>query len=316
LFNKSIPEKRLILWTVMAVAAPILSLSGRNSWIGVLLLSVACGGLSYAMLRLWNREYNLPCWLCVIEWLWIGTVLGSIGGNSGSCWEEENARTIVPMVLLFLAAFSAQHGSEKASRAGAVSFWIVVVILVSVLLAGIKNLRMEWLIPVAKSPEPVLISVCLIPCLLIFLPGSGQGKYGAMVIMLGALAVISALWVNGSITGEVAQTVENPFYIYCKNISILGTAERFEALASCGLTIGWYSLFSLLLSVAGCLADRVNGNVGKIGVWGSAVVGAVMAATNVSVPGMLLASGSVMLWVVVPGLVTCNKKVKKSEKST
>ena len=64
--------------------------------------------------------------------------------------------------------------------------------------------------------------------------------------------------------------------------------------------MGFYGLYSLLLSIAGCLAERAKKGCGKYGVYIAASVSGAGVLLRCEIPQFVLVSGAFVLWVALP----------------
>ncbi len=313
MFSKKIPASRMAIWSSVALLAPLAFYMGGVSWLGAALLALGCGAVSMLVQR-YCTPVSEP-FVCLLQWLWLGVLLGSFAGHSAACWDDGSPYPIVPLVLLALAAFGAKDGGAKSSRVGGVLLWFVVPILGIVLAAGTPNVQLQWLQANGKPPL-ALAGVLLIPCLCALFPRQ-ERKYSWVASLVGGgFLVVCALIVCGSMSPALASKTGNAFFVYCKGISIFGVAERFEAVVACVLTLGWYALFSLMLSAAGHLGENARSGWGRYGVWACAAVAAAVCMGKWYVNGVSMACASLFFWVVAPLLMqyfTAQKKCKKSE---
>ncbi len=316
MFNKKIPGSRMAIWITVALTAPLAALVGGANWISVAAIAAVCGIVSWLVCRFCDVSNDSV--LCLIQIIWLGTFLGGIAGMSADCWEDGRPYPIVPLVLLTLAAFGAKDGGAKASRVNGVLLWFVMPILGIVFAAGAPSVQLQWLIPRWELPV-ALIPILLIPCLGAFFPREERQFSWIAPVVGGTFAVLLAVFISGSMSPKVAAQTENAFYEYCKGINLFGVAERFEAIISCALTMGWFALFSLMFSAAGHLADTAHPGWGRAGVWGCAAIAAAVSLLGLRVGALMATGTSVFLWVIVPvlGRISSSRKnAKKSEKST
>lgn len=303
----SLQSRPLNMWLLTAVIPPVLSVAGRNGWLGVLPAALMCGGLSAAVQMYGCRK--LPRWICVLELGWLIVIAGMIAGESATCWKGDNIA--VPIILIILAAFASCRGSINASRIGATLSWLVLPILGVVAFAGSTDINPEWISTKFDTPDGLLIVFLLVPSLTALLPGAQERKGRLLPWLLGVTAVLSAALLEGTLGKYIAG---NGFYQFSKGISLFGVAERFEALVACALTLGWFTLFSLIFSTAYHLFEEIYPKAAGWGIW---VCATAAAGVMCILPKNRdwVAVGTLIFWGFMPlitqGLVGRKKVVKK-----
>lgn len=312
--SNHIPVKRLRAWTLASLIAPGAMFASGSSWLAVLVVALLCGAVSAAVQLFCQGRPITAQWYAAACWIWSGIFLGSIARYSANCWPDGNAYPVVPLVLLALACVNSHNGGEKASKAGAILIWFVVLSLGIVLGAGVKELNMEWIKPQSGRLNPLLIPLLLIPALTIVLPADKRRCAVSTSVIIAAACVIVAFWVSGSLSEAYAAQVQEPLYEYCKSLSLFGTVERFESFVACALTAGWFSLFGLILSAAGQFAGRKQEKWGRGGVWLCALTAAVIMCLKWDLSGYQLSIGSGLLWVVLPLLASSLQCVQHRRK--
>ena len=309
--NREIPGAQLRAWTLAAAAGPILSIIGRNGWMTVLIVAVAAGALSFCVLSC--KRIKPPRWLCVVELVWLAVFLGKIGKISGTCWNGD-ALLAIPVIMIFLGAFASRRGGVPAARTGATLVWVVIPVLAIVAIAGVADVNTSWIRMEVEIPDSLLIGLLLVPCLCTFLPAEPNTGMRWSAALLGVIAVIAALLVDGTVGGDVAARAENSFYELSKSINLFGVAERFEALIACMLTGSWFALFTLILSAGYHLLEDLLPVAGKYGIWLVATVGVIFMYLLPNDRGWI-AVGTLIFWgflpVVTQGVVSAKNMQKK-----
>lgn len=292
MFSEKVDGRRLSAWICVAAVAPAAGIYG-GSWLPVAILGAACGLASVCFhgLQGEEREYGPVC--STLQWIWLCIYLGSVAPLSAGCWEGENVYPIIPLVLLLLAAFASADGAERASRACATLVWIVLAVVLAVILAGVDTLKWDRLVPEVELPRSGIIPILLLPCLLPGLPHKGRIGW-VPSLFIPVFTLIVSVWVNAALSKTVCFETGNPFYEYCKGITLFGSVERFEAVIACVLTASWFALFSFVLSAAG----RQFHN--RWGVWCAAASAAVMVLLRLRAPDVILALGTVVFWCLLP----------------
>lgn len=315
MFKEKIPPKRLRAWVIASAIAPCAMFSGGSVWVMVLFAALACGGISVAVQHFCSERSITAKWYAFASWLWLSVLLGSLARYSADCWTDGQAYPAVPLILLALAGVNSQKGGEKASKAGAVLIWLVVLGLGIVLGAGIKELKLQWIKTQSGNFAYYLIPLLLLPALSSVFPSSGKRCAVSTSVCVGVTAVVISFCVNAGLSESYAAQTQNPLLEYCKSLSLFGTVERFESLVACALTAGWFSSFSLILSAAGCSADKVNEGWGGAGVWTCALAATAVMLTGKDISSVAVSIGSVLLWGVLPLLASILQYIRSRKDS-
>lgn len=307
MFREKIPSRQLTAWLFAGIAPVSIQLLSSGSWIWV----AAAGAVSVVLtLCLWQTPWEPRKWQSTILYVYIVLLLSQLLPYAAQSWPTGNA-TAVPLILLALAAWSAQKGVSAAARVGAVLFWAVLIVYLGVFGAGAKDVRWQWLQPRLDIPNPVGFTVLLIPaastCLL-----APDRKNGPRLLLPAVFALAAAIITSGVLSPEVAGNTPNAFYEMTRSINLLGIARRFEALISAGMTVGWFALLSLSLSICGSLAQKIFESKGRLGVWAGALAAAAMALCGLHISGWILFAGGAVFWVAIPLLTQGLEKRKKS----
>lgn len=295
--ENKIPGRQLSAWLMVASIAPVVCIVGHNSWLTVLLTAVACTALSLCVLTCSQEHW--PRWLRVVELAWLIALLAGLARVSGSSWEDANAFPSIPIILLLLAAFAAQRGAIRTSRAGATLVWLVLPVLGIVALAGTVDANVQWVRMGLEVPDGMLVTLLLLPCLAAFLPREKSKAGKSAAIVLGVAAVAAAVLMDMTLGATVAQSAENSFYTFSKGVNLFGVAERFEPLVACVLTAGWFAGFSLILCAIYHLAEEIFFPAAKWSVWiAAAAAGGLMCILPNS--GYWMAIGALIFWGFLP----------------
>ena len=290
--NSKISSKCISLWILGALIAPTLTIAAGIQWIDVLPMAAVFGAISIAILSGVQNAVRFGKWLSILECIWLGVVCGIFAQMAQSGWADGDVQFVIPLVLLLLAAFASQNGSLRAARQSGTILWIVGVTGIIVLCAGLGEIKWELPQP-EKQPVWEMGMVFLLPCATVFMPTESKKKLWITVIVCLLLAVAVAVIVSGS-TKEAIQ----PFYEYSKSIQILGAARRFEALVSCAMTAGWFSLLTVLLCGAGELSKGIRGR--NSGVWLTALAAALTVLCNLTIPWSWMVFLTLLFWGVIP----------------
>ncbi len=306
--NHKISGYQMRLWIITAVIAPVVFFSD-GSWLGVLTTGFLLCGFCWLALRFgfhWEgRIYRL------LQILWLCVLLSQLLPYSASCWPTaKRAFPTVPLVLLALAAMAAR-GSYKSIAGGiGVLYWVVVILIGIVIIAGCRDLRTEYLVAQNAIPKDIFFLIFLIPAVASFISCSKGGK--GVLWLLPILAAGISAWTAGSLSPELAVWVSWPFYEAAKSVQLLDVAKRFEALVSVGVTVGNYGLYCLLLCAIYSLGDRFD--KGREAVTICALIAGSIMLAGIKLPINVMVAVSFVLWIFLP-LLGVFKNKKNSEKS-
>ena len=295
-------EKQHTLWTMAALLAPLTQAASNCSWPAAACTGVICVLLCWS-LEHFGVEGTSSKWIGAVQWLWMLLVVSEFLHWTMLCWPNHRSYHTVPLVLLSMAALASARGKETSSVSAAVLFWFTAVLLGVVLLSGIReveimNLKLEW-----KMQTAHLITVLLIPAM-----GMGLGyekREGKRLLYAVAVAAVT----GGVLSMQMVEEMEAPFYEMSRTLKFLGMGQRFESLAAAGMMLGYYILFTYLLSVMANVWDVGKEN-GK-SVWISAVFAAMVFISGMRMNSKLLALGTILIWVLIPALEKSVKIMKK-----
>ena len=318
MFREKVPQYQLAAWLFVAISAPLIQLVGKNGWLPALIAGIACLGLCWLVTALPAGKITQKKWFCVLQLPVITLVTTEFAKWSVDCWPTGTDFPVVPLTLLALAVFSALHGASVASRVPSVLFWFLAILYGIVLAAGSKNVKAEWLMPGWELPQEGLLLTLLLPAVAALLPREkGKAVYFVFPVILLFLAA-AALWTVGTISPDVASEVAWPFYESSKSLSLLGVAERFESLVSVAMTLGYFSLYSLLLNAAGAMGENLSPGWGKGAVIACGIATAALTLLMIHTAQGLLVIITLITWCFLPvfgGFTELWKKSKKGEKS-
>lgn len=298
-------------WLLAATVPAIFSIIGHSSWVTVLLLTIVCGGISASIAA--ARKTKIPRWLCLLEILWQTVLLGRLAGESIACWEDAKAFPFIPVVLLAVSALAAQNGAIRAGRMGAILVWLILPVLGIVVVAGTLDAQWSWVRREITSPDGLLITLLLTPCLGFFLPQRQNTKSYGVCIALGILAVIAAVVTDAILGADVAVNAPNSLYEFSKSVTVFGVAERFEALIACVITGGWFSLFTMILCTIYQLGVKISSQAAKWLVWACASI-AVGLMCILPKATLWMGVGSLIFWGLIPALTQILGHIKNIEK--
>ena len=158
---------------------------------------------------------------------------------------------------------------------------------------------------------PILITALSGVCGLFLPTKKGGGRFWFAV---GVFTVL-LLYATGGKSGEV------PFLTAVKGIEVFGILQRFEALASCVMTVGLFLMLALLAGAGGEIVKTLG--VGQIKGWAVILPASIVVWWIDEVDAAILTVGAALFWGIIPllaqGIVgekKDEKKIKKDEKSS
>lgn len=302
-----------------ALSAPIAQFFGSFSWFWSLLIGIASGilWLCVEQTTVNGRRDWKP--LTVLQILFLIFAAGIAASWSGACWITAKHTWVVPIILLALAACAAEGGCRTGARCGAVIFWFLAGMFLLLCAFALPDVKVQWLSSAAIGNENtgIAVAVLLLPAAAAMLPREKKSRPWPWALGLTVGAVILSAVTVGVLSPAVAEKTEGAFFEMVRGIRIFGVAERFEAVVAAAMTLGWFCLLSLLLTVAGHMAETLHAGWGKAGVWISAVLAAVISLWGRRAPAWPFALGALVLWCLLPTLFSRKEKNSKNfEKST
>lgn len=304
MFHEKIPGRQLSGWVFVALVPVSIQLGAGSSWLATAGVASICGVAVWLVWRFGAERWR---WTYVPRYLLLVVIVGTLLDRAASSWPGDNYPA-VPLILLALAAWSTGKGTSAAARVGCVLFWFVLLMYLMVFGAGVGSVRVEWLRPWWGEVEAEVVLLMLVPAISVSLLREGDGWSGRMLLP-GAFLVLAAVLVSGVMSPELAG---KGFYEMSRGLELLGTVSRFEPVISAGMTLGWFSLLTLLLSVCGCLMDRFRKGSGRVGVYIGAVGSAVWMLCDLHISMVLLLVLVSIFWVLMPLLEQGVGQEKKS----
>ena len=307
MFREKIPPRQLTAWLAAGIIPVAIQLLSGGSWIWMGIAGTISAALSFLV---WRTGWEPRKWQCILLYVYTVLLLSQLLPYAAQSWPTGNA-TAVPLILLTLSAWSAQKGNSAAARVGAVLFWFVLIMYLAVLGAGAKDVQWQWLRPQWNLPDSMGLVLLLLPsaaaCLL-----RPSGKSAPRLILPSVFVLAAAIITSGVLSPEVAGATPNAFYEMSRSINLLGVARRFEAVISAGMTVGWFAVLSLLLTVCGALAQQFFRGRERVSVWIAAAAAAVVSLCGLHIGGRILLFCGAVFWVAIPILTQGLEKRKKS----
>ena len=290
MYRNVLAPKQLATWLCTALIPVVLQMCIRPHW--ALLLAVAVCFLATALVWKWGRVSRHPI-LCGLQYLYIIVLLSQLLPHAAASWPGDNYPA-VPLVLLILAAWSAQKGASAAARVGCVLFWLVLLFYLSLMGAAAEQVDPgNWAFSIG-SIEPLPLVLLLLPCGALVLRKIENGT--PRLWLIGVFLLLSCLITQGA-APELLKRTADPLYELSRGIRAFGIAQRFEALLSAAMTTGWFCLLTVLLSCAGAWGSR---NRGVIAVWVAAGGAGVLMLCNLHISWNLAAIMAAVFWVGIP----------------
>ena len=266
MFGKKVNARGLMAWTLAALAAPAAQFFGSIPWTWVLGAGAAAG-LVWGCA--WNCQGPLPRGLaalilvCSVPPLFLGL------RYNGTCWPGVPDE-VQGWALLTFAAWAALRGSSAGTRYGPVVFCVSALAYGILLACALPEVQVSNLRPAEPASPLWPLLVLLVPLGLGVFQKEGSLRpwpwIGGMVLAAGILAGACA-GVMGSVR---AAAMDGAFYNLVRSIWLFGVAERFEALVSGIMTMGWFCYLTLLLSIAGEAGERLRSHGGPWAMAGAA----------------------------------------------
>lgn len=284
-------------WILAALSAPLCHLTGKTGWIEVAAAGTLCTVLNLLRFREDSELTQTKKWYVAVAGVCLVLAAGVCLNLAETTWPTGNTTTVVPLVLLVLAAWGAWEGPEKASRTGSVLLWFLVILFSSVVAGGVGNVKLSRIGVSGEVSDGLVYLVFLLPGIAAVIPRSkGSEK---LLWVLPAFGTLMTLLVTGILSEPVAGSIEDPFGEFGKSLSLFGVVERYESLVSASLTIGYFCLISLLLSAAHHLAETVYSGKGRIGMLLTAFGAALTMNLNLKW-FYVLAMVLLVTWYVIP----------------
>ena len=230
------------LWRISGGLAPVILLAAKCTWVEAMGAALLCAIMQSALERMPEGK---PTWL-----RWLPAELGILQGLSllQDFWQWEEPGIWPGVILLVLAIWG---GSKAGIHQGSiVLLWLTGILLASVLLSAVPEIRIRNLRTDVWSLER---PAALLGVLLLTGMGGRQGRRetgrerSLPWLELGAVAVITSLCVQGTLSTEVLREPGDPFYEVSRSVRFLGSLKRFESLAILGILLGMWLWFTCLL---------------------------------------------------------------------
>ena len=161
-------------------------------------------------------------------------------GWSGDCWPTARQGWAIPVVLLVLSACAAERGCRTGARCGAVVFWCLVLLFAVLVAFAVPEVEWQNLRPENRGTvePPRRLCSCRLRRHCFRRKGRSPWLWGLGLAVAGAgVSLLTA----GVLSQAVAVHTQGAFFEMIRGISILGVAERFEAVVAAAMTLGWFA---------------------------------------------------------------------------
>lgn len=297
-------EAQVLKWFQAGLLIPLAAAGAESGWKPAALLLGAA-------LILYNINGRLdrvrpPTWLCLLRALTATAILGSCGIWLSRLWNPGEENRAVTIILLLLAGHTCTGGTEKAARVGAVLWRLLVLGGGLILFFGVAELKTVHTYH-PQPGDPALL--CLMALTMLTMKSLDGGSGEEQKLLPPATAVLMTAFAAGQTRGE------GKLHQWVSGLTVNGKPLRMEVLLSVLMTLGWYALFTLQLTIIRKEAEKTGeGKRGVIAVWGSILlsVGILLYGRVVIAPltAMIMAE-----YTVIPGILTLAKRKKrKTEK--
>lgn len=280
-------NKREMYCMLMAVSAPLAHYSG----VGYMAVVLAAGAMLPLVLLAGDGMKRITKPEAAVELLWLGLVLGMLMDVSGANWPGNRSEIAVPLALLALAVIGGDSG--KRIRACTTLGWVLLILAVPVLVAGLSALEPEWLKPEPGKWSGELIAALLFPAAL----GIGKRTRAKGILFIGAVAAILAAGIQGVLGAGTAELYDSPLYEAGRCIGNGG----FEMIVSAALTLGWYAFASMGMGAAEFFGKKL-GLSDRSSRLGAALLAGAVVLTGWQAEQGVLTAGCLALWVLIPML--------------
>lgn len=303
--DNSLSEREQRIWLMTAMSVPAVHAASSCSWLSVLLLGAVCAAICWGMdVISYNKE--LSKWVLWIRYFWMAPVLAWVMRWSALYWQGSIPQTGVALSLLTMAAAGALSGEERSARSGNILRYFIAALVGAVLLSGLKDIRPENLKPRWQMGSADVILVFLIPAVIATESGSGSGIRSKIRVVL--LAAATAAIGSGVLSLRETVKLQAPFYELSRSASVFSVAKRFESLAACGMTLGFYAVVNFLLNRA---VVQWKGENRSRAVIGLSLLSAGLYLVSEEIDSRTLTMGVIIAWILLPVIDIMKNNYKK-----
>ena len=296
-----------------AFTVPAILLLPRTGWLWALIAAAAGAAVLAALLCLRRRRNKSLARLAagskagkaalIAVLLWNELMLGRIAAHLCKAYPSGSAYPLVGLLLLLLAVYAADRGSDAILRTGAIVFFFLVGFYLLIMGFSLPDLRLSWLKPELR-PIWTTFPAVLAPVSVLYLCEGerGEGKPALWLIGGVLLALLAALVTAGSVSPPVAEREVFPFYTAAKSVKILGAMERLEPFVSAALTAGGFCLLGTLCTTNEKILSIFLPQPKKLAALTNFLVGGACLWLSAVVSEGIFAAGMTIFWGVFPFL--------------
>lgn len=271
MFGNKVNARGLAAWTMAALFAPVAQFFGSLPWTWVLGAAAAAGALSCLG---WNQKGVPSRPLAGILLACTVPALALALRYSGACWPGVPDE-IQGWALLTFSLWASLRGSTAGGRYGAVVFGLSALAYGGLLICALPGVKPENLRPTAgAAPWPLVFLLLPLGQGVFQKEGATRPWIWALAGGLGAAALAAVC--AGCLSGARAAGTEGAFYTVVRGIRLFGVAERFEAVISGIMTMGWFCYMTLILAMAGEAGERIRPKGGVWAAFGAAVIASII----------------------------------------
>lgn len=298
---------QLSAWLSAAMIPTLLQTSSGTDWLMALIVSGVCGGMLYVSSK-WGRTPQTPL-LMWLQYLYIIVLIVNLLPYTAYSWPGNNDPG-VPLIILALAVWSANKGAQAAARVGCVLFWLVLLIYLVVLALGTAQVKPEWLRLRQDGIPWQGVTLLLVPCGALLMTRKTRG-WNAKLLLPAVFWIVAAMVVTGVLSASGANNTNDPLYTTVRSLALRGIDQRFEPLLSAGMTVGWFAVITILLSMAAGSAEAVRPTASHLGLWSAGAVATVGVLCNLHISWWIMAILASVFWVAMPLLTQGLVRLKK-----
>lgn len=284
-------------------------IAGRHSWFETIavsgIISLLVGCVLYLPMRI-NQN-----WYRILALAWLVAVGGTLGTWCTGIWPDDSYAAGVPIILLLLATIASLDGKEKAGRCAVVLAWIVGLLFAGIIGAGLSDQSWRMLHIWSDETLPSGAFLFLLPAVSTLM-GIKKAKSVLWIpISVFLSTVVLVIWTSMMLPEGVSGAVQWPFYEACKNLRLFGSVERFESFASVVVSMGYFAMFSYLLSaireVLGEMKEKcaITGAIAGVTI----MIGILLLFRGFDEMGLFISG--VALFLLIPALWNLKIIVKK-----
>ncbi len=302
------------LWVLSGLTAVVAAQGCGLGWIWVLAGVGLTAGFFFALERILPEE-GLAAVLrnwgkapVIFMILWLVILMGWAARFADDAFPMVGETPVLGWVILALAAWASRKGSGACGACAGVLSLFLLVLYGMVVLFAIPDVSLPHLAP-SLSWEDGVQALCLglltgavwlLPC------KRGKGRTWPLAVLMPVLAGGLALITAGVLSGPLAKTLPTPLYMLTQSISLFGVLERVESLLSAAMVMGSFCLLSAMACGIQHLGDKIlpwkwNGTAGCL-------LAAVLSGLKIPISSTVLAAGSLVFWILLPGISLLRKK--------